>query len=123
MLGDPGETASRKALGARVDCNGIDEVPALPQLANGIQHLDLAGNSLAEYPYFEHVCAFNRNATVELAVDTARFPRLIGVTADLYVIAACSGPRLHPQVPVVTFTFVAGSIQQNTVLIAGPGSL
>lgn len=91
--------------------------------STAIQHLELAGNSLPSYPFFEFVRAFHYDATVELAVDPSRHPQLVGVTADIYIIGASSGPTLFPRAPVVTFTFVAGSIRANTVLIAHAGVL
>jgi hypothetical protein len=119
--GQPANPSARAVGGA---CHGgVGKALSLPRLTGGIQHLELAGNPLAEYPFFEYVRAFNVDAPVEIAIDTSRFPRLIGVTADLYVIAACSGPALQPQVPVVTFTFQAGPVTQNTVLVAAPGAL
>lgn len=105
-----------------VDFNDIDPfVDAL--LAGGVRHLELAGNSLPLYPSFEYVRAFNQDATVEIAIDPSRVPELVGVTADIYVIAGGSGPDLIPEVDPVAFTFGEGGIEQNTVLVATAGTL
>jgi len=47
----------------------------------------LAGNALATYPYFTYVTAFNVNAPVQVGLDPTLFPELVGVTANLYVVA------------------------------------
>jgi len=87
---------------------------------------ELAGNSLAEYPFFEYVKAFNEDGTVEVAIDPTRFPGIVGQTGDIYVVYAKtesqweSAPSLMdvlggPQ----TVTFGGTTIQDNTFLVAG----
>lgn len=46
---------------------------------------ELAGNSLAVFPFFETVLAINRGSSVELAVDP-RYPAVDGVTIDAWVV-------------------------------------
>lgn len=105
-----------------VDFDDID--PFVSLLAGGgIQHLELAGNRLGRYPHFEFVAAFNQNEAIEIALDPGRYPGLIGITADIYVIAADSGPELTPQVAPVTVTFSGDSIEGNTVQIVEAGAL
>ena len=59
--------------------NGTDlSIVARPQLA---------GNSLADYPFFEHVAAINRQSSVELGIDP-RYTFVAGKTADIYVVAS-----------------------------------
>jgi hypothetical protein len=43
--------------------------PALAQV-----DLELAGNALAQYPFFEFVRAFNADASVQVAIDPTRLP-------------------------------------------------
>jgi hypothetical protein len=47
----------------------------------------LAGESVAAFPHFQYVRAFNQGDAVEVAVDPARYPRVIGALADVYVTA------------------------------------
>jgi hypothetical protein len=91
---------------------------------------ELAGNSLGEYPFYEYVRAFNDNATVEMAVNPDSEPTLIGATCDVYIVEAKSAgdwaadPSLIDATNAVeTHTFVAGTIQANTVVAAGAGEL
>src|SRR5690606_29885691 len=46
---------------------------------------ELAGNTLQAFPFFEHVASFNRQSTVELAIDP-RFTYVAGRSADVYVV-------------------------------------
>jgi hypothetical protein len=46
----------------------------------------LAGNALSQYPWFEHVRAFNVNAGAEVGLDPARYPGAAGRTCDVYVL-------------------------------------
>jgi hypothetical protein len=101
-------------------------VPASAQV-----DLELGGNALPRYPYFEYVRAFNANATVDLAIDPTRFPAVVGQTCDVYVVddksaATWAGdPSLADVRPTgpQTVLFVAGQIQDNTINLAGPGGL
>jgi hypothetical protein len=49
--------------------------------------VQLAGNPLARFPFFEQVRAFNHNAPVRLFLDVNKFPGLVGQTVDIYVVA------------------------------------
>ena len=99
-----------------------------PPVQAQITRTQLAGNSLSQYPFFEYVKAFNENATVEVAIDTGRFPGLVGETCDIYVVEAKSAtqwsadPALTDVTPggARTETFVAGTIQNNTYQVAAP---
>ncbi len=89
---------------------------------SGLITTDLAGGSLGAYPFFEYVSAINVGTTVEVAIDTGRFPALVGVTADLYVVEAktqlqwTADPALTDVTGAVESPgFVAGSITGNTV--------
>jgi hypothetical protein len=115
--------------------NGLDIDPFVQLLLGGgpVDSIpaQLAGNSLSVYPYFEYVKAFNRNATIQLALDPTRYPGIVGRTADVYVVehkstglwtvdptlfdVTSGGPR--------TVMFMGSTIQANTFLIAGPNEL
>ncbi len=96
-----------------------------------IFRVELAGNSLDTYPYFEYVKAFNENATVEVALDPTRYPDIVGLTCDIYVVEAkttagwIADPSLtdvRPDGPQ-TETFGGTTIQENTFLVADPFDL
>ena len=49
---------------------------------------DLAGRPLATYPWFEAVRNVNQGGDLFVAIDPTRMPWLVGVTGDLYLVAA-----------------------------------
>lgn len=93
--------------------------------------LELAGNAIGQYPFFEFVRAFNADAAVQVAIDPTRFPRIVGLTCDIYVVddksaaAWAADPSLLDVRPTgpQTETFVAGRIQDDTFTVAGAGQL
>ncbi|HEX7137042.1 MAG TPA: hypothetical protein VF219_04320, partial [Vicinamibacterales bacterium] len=96
-----------------------------------ITKTELAGNSLAQYPFFEYVRAFNANAPVKVAIDPSRFPSIVGHTCNIYVVAHktpsgwAADPTLTDVTPGGAFnaTFTGTNIQANTFQVAGPGDL
>src|SRR5574337_1223161 len=54
---------------------------------------ELAGNSLANYPYFEYVLAFNQNAEIKIALDPMRCPSVVGKTCAINIVAAKTAPE------------------------------
>jgi hypothetical protein len=75
----------------------VDPTLPLPQgldPSNGVsltmvdRNTDLAGNALQQFPFFEHVSAFNRGSSVQLGIDPTRFPVVVGAVADVYVVAS-----------------------------------
>jgi hypothetical protein len=86
---------------------------------------ELAGNALGSYPFFEYVRAFNQGSPVSLAVDPGRIPALVGVTADVYVVVSKDVPGWEADATLTdvtgdganTVTFVAGTIQANTIIV------
>jgi hypothetical protein len=91
----------------------------------------LAGNALTLYPFFEYVAAFNVNAPVKVGLDPTRYPELVGVTADLYVVADKTEEQWHAD-PTLTdvrldgpqvVTFGGTTIQQNTFQVAEANEL
>ena len=95
------------------------------------QHIQLAGNSLNEYPWFEFVKAFNVNATVELAIDPHLHTEIIGQTADIYIVEAKNATEWDSDPSLVdvtnngfyTATFTSADIQGNTFVISNPDEL
>lgn len=99
--------------------------------AAAITKTELAGNSLAQYPFFEYVRAFNVNAPVRVAIDPTRFPAISGDACKIYVVAHksasdwSSNPALVDVTPggAQTETFAGTDIQGNTFQVAGPSDL
>ncbi|MFI4916076.1 MAG: GC-type dockerin domain-anchored protein [Phycisphaerales bacterium JB060] len=50
--------------------------------------LQMAGEPLSDYPHFEYTRAFNEGRTVSMAIDPDRFPAIVGVTGDIYIVAS-----------------------------------
>ncbi len=99
-------------------------IPAYP---GGVRHVQLAGHSLAKYPWFENVNTFNQGENVEFAVDPTRLPFLVGKSADVYVV------RWRRDLPAVKnppplfdaggngpkhVTFQSGNVQANTLVLS-----
>lgn len=85
----------------------------------------LAGNKLQAYPYFEYITSMNEGARVRAALDSTRFPWLVGLTGDLYVVAAKGKSRwdVDPQLLDVrgaptTVSIQPGGTKANTFLLA-----
>jgi hypothetical protein len=89
------------------------------------RNVQLAGNVLVSYPFFDYVRAFNQGSIVNVALDTTHNPSVVGDTADIYVVASkdAAGWDSDPSLTDVTsdgvntHLFVAGSIQANTVAV------
>lgn len=92
---------------------------------------ELAGNPLAEYPWFEYVKAFNVDTALSVAIDPGLHPEVVGVTANIWLVEARTAAEWlqdHSLVDVrsggaQTFTFSGDSIQSNTVAIADASTL
>ncbi len=102
-----------------------------PPAQAAITRTELAGNSLAQYPFFEYVKAINVNATVEVAIDPTRFPGVVGQTCDIYVVGAKSVAQWAGDVSLSDVTlggaqtenFGGATIQNNTFQVAAPAEL
>jgi len=103
-------------------------VPAAAQvLPPSSRIVQLAGNSLDDYPYFEYVKAFNENAGFEVALDPTRFPDIAGTTADIHIVESRTPAqwRADPVLADVTVggaltvTFTGTTIQDNTFAVVG----
>ncbi len=88
--------------------------------APAVVETQLAGNSLKDYPFFEFVRTFNQGSPVQIAVDPGRHPGVVGITADVYVVAARNRKQwtLDPRLvdahgSPLTATFAGGSIRDN----------
>lgn len=98
---------------------------AAPALAGGTPtRIDLAGNPLAQYPFFQYVRAFNQGAPITIAVDPGLQPALVGVTADVYVVATKTVAQWTSDPSLVDLTaavegvaFTAGTVQANTFVV------
>jgi len=108
----------------------IAVLPAAADVPPPERQTELAGNSLAQYPYFEYVKAFNEDAVVRVAIDPFRFPGIVGQTADIYLVEArdadqwASSPGLTDvSGGPVSATFSGTSIQTNTFQVAAASSL
>ena len=96
-----------------------------------VTRTELAGNALPQFPFFEYVRAFNVNAPVKVAIDPTRFPAIVGRTCNIFVVNHknpldwSTGPALVDVTPggALTRTFVAGTIQANTVEVAAASTL
>ncbi|AQT59013.1 hypothetical protein [Cellvibrio sp. PSBB023] len=96
-----------------------------------ITKMELAGNSLAVYPFFEYIKAVNVNSALKIAIDPTRFPAIAGQTCDVYVVAAKKtiGWDVDQTLTDVTtggaltVTFSAANIQANTYQVAAPFEL
>ncbi|HTU64754.1 MAG TPA: hypothetical protein VMF52_02285 [Steroidobacteraceae bacterium] len=93
--------------------------------------VELAGNPLDRFPFFEYVRAFNTRMSVRVAIDPGRFPAIVGKTCDIFVVkhktpsAWTANPSLLDVTPggALRRTFVAGTIQANTVSVTPTLSL
>jgi hypothetical protein len=96
-----------------------------------ITKTELAGNSLADYPFFEYVRAFNVNASVKIAIDPSRFPAIVGDTCDIYVVVHKSASDWNTNPALVDVTaggaltqvFGGANIQANTFEVAAASTL
>ncbi len=93
--------------------------------------VELAGNPLTAYPWFEYVKAFNFDAPVSIAVDPTLHPEVVGKNAKIWVVEARTAAQwqhnlalqdVRPDGPQL-FTFSGSTIQDNTVVIAAAGVL
>jgi hypothetical protein len=93
--------------------------------------MQLAGNVLAEYPFFEYVRAFNADAPITIAIDPTRYPEIVGQNCDVYVATARTQAEweLDPALADVRpqgaqrVTLDGATIQDNFFTVAGPGEL
>ena len=100
------------------------------EVSNGVditlrdRNVQLAGRALAGYPSFEYVRAAQVGDTIEVAVETSRFPELVDRPGDVYVVASrtraewIADPGLSDIVGgPVAIDLVAGSLSDNTIVV------
>jgi hypothetical protein len=95
-----------------------------PRLA--VDTLELAGQPISAFPHFHFVRTFEVGKRLWMAVDPTQHPTYVGRTADVYVVAhrTVGDWIAHPALVDVRgaatpFTFQAGTIQANTLLLDG----
>ncbi len=114
-----------------VDVDDIFEILGEWGPCDEIYGVELAGNVLAEYPYFEYVRAFNEGSDVHVALDPSRFPEITGETCDVFIVEGKTYDEWNSNAALVDVTgtgpqevtFTAGNIQSNTFPISGSSSL
>lgn len=111
--------------------NGVDlTVAGAPSV---VVEAELAGNSIAVRPFFEHVRAVNFGATLEVSLDPLDHPTLVGQNVDIYVTAPQDAASWDASPALVdlssggaeTVLISAAGVQANTFLVdtgtlAGP---
>ncbi|MDF1800227.1 MAG: hypothetical protein P1V81_13690 [Planctomycetota bacterium] len=112
-----------------LDPNGLDvsngTSVTFAAVGPGFEVLELAGNALAQRPYFEFVRAINMGSSVEVAIDPLDHPSLVGQTADLFVVDSkdAAGWDANPVLSDVssggaeTVTFSAAGLAANTFTV------
>ncbi len=89
---------------------------------------DLLGRPLPAFPFFQYERAHLRGRPLYLGLDPAAHPELIDAEVDVYVVFSkdASGWDADPALTDVTdavdtVTFVAGGVQDNTVMVDDGG--
>ncbi len=114
-----------------VDNGDIDAFVALLIGGPPPVRVELAGNALATYPYFEFVQAFNVGANVSVAVDPTLHSDVVGKDADVYILANRTSAEWDADATLTDIraggadarSFVAGTIQLNTSVLASSNTL
>src|SRR5688572_6933953 len=96
-------------------------VSELPSEIPNLTYVELAGRTLATYPFFEYDLSFFEGSRVDIALDPTVYPAIVGRTADVWIVPHDSpeGWQLHGQLVDVRaggptpVTFQNGGIQQN----------
>jgi hypothetical protein len=101
-------------------------------LSDNIVKMELAGNRIKQFPFFEYVKAINKNQKLTMAMDTKKYPELIGKKVDIYLsnpigtlidirdirlkdVREASGPT--------EYVFKKGGVRKNTIKLANKNSL
>lgn len=119
---------TRIRLGLSLALLGV--LQALPAAAV-ITKTELAGNSLAQYPFFEYVRAINVNAPVKVAIDPSRFPSIVGHTCNIFVVNHKTPSEWAMNATLTDVTtggalsamFSGANIQANTFQVVGASEL
>ena len=107
-------------------------------ISNGVdltlldRNIELAGNGLGQYPFFDYVRAINEGSSVELGIDPTQYPVIVGQTADVYVVASKARSEWITNAALIDVTggpqvvaFGGSTVQANTITLdtgglAGP---
>jgi hypothetical protein len=97
---------------------------------DAVEIMQLAGNPLSQYPYFEFVTAFNAGSDISLAVDPSRVPHLVGSTCEVYIVAArteaewaVDNTLSDVRGAAQTISLIAGTVQDNTFTLTDSDTL
>ncbi|MGH7293231.1 MAG: hypothetical protein ACREJT_18575, partial [Myxococcota bacterium] len=92
---------------------------------------ELAGNVIAQYPFFNYVRAFNQGSNISVAIDPAVFAGVAGTTnCNVYIVTKKTPAQWagDPSLTDVTGgfqteAFGGATIQANTFTVSGSGGL
>lgn len=92
---------------------------------------ELAGNGLGQFPHFQFVQTFNRGGTAQIAIDTLKYPDVVGQSGNLYIVADKTAAQwaMDPTLTEVrasgtqVVSFIAGGIQFNRPTITDAATL
>lgn len=91
---------------------------------------ELAAVPVDGFPFSTFVDAFNTGSNVRLAIDPNQITGIAGQTADVYVVSNKTAAEWDADPALIdvrgvpqSVGFVAGGIQDNTVVLTGSGSL
>ncbi len=92
-------------------------VPVQAQVPQGIVSIDLAGNPLQEYPWFDFQGAWFEGSPIHIAFDTEQYPQIVGASGDVYVVAHKSAAQWASDTTLVD---VAGAARP---IVVQPGDI
>ena len=105
--------------------------PLLAMQATAEVPTQLAGKSLADFPYFHYIRSIGEDQEVRVALDPNRFPELMGQTVDLLLVNDRSRTEwdldpwlvdVRPSGPQ-SITITGSTIQDNSFDVASPFQL
>jgi len=96
----------------------------------GTHRLELAGHTRASHPWFHAVQDFNDDESIEIAIDPARVPELVGATCDAFVVAAKTSAQWQQDGALVDVRpggpqalTIDGALADTRMQIAAPAEL
>jgi hypothetical protein len=114
-----------------VDFNSFQLAFSGPVSSGAAADLELAGNELSAFPFFEYVRSFSVGVGMSVAIDPNLNPELAGQSCDLYVVISKSAADWSADASVEdvraggaqSVLFTGGTIQENTFSVAESTSL
>lgn len=86
--------------------------------------VELAGTSVASFPYFRRVDGFHEGQPISIGLDVFEFPTLVGRSCDVYLVADRSAHRWNLDRMLIdvrgaaqTWTWNAGTLAVNAVVV------